>query len=307
MPDCAEKTTLILLTNFLQSTVNGVVNLSSEEAIENTYENLKLQLTKQELYSQSVSQTLSQIKSKTSISDLTTCLRKLLKELRPLNIREIVRLVTKAAEGNSLISGQDIVLFIGETGTGKSTTIQFLAGCKMGEKRVEIAKGVFIDHHIEAVSFPDDNPTLKEVKSSCLNQSETRYIKPVKIDLQEVFGSEVKGTLIFCDTPGYGDVNGVEVDIANSVGMTNNLKNCKSVKFIALVSSRSGDRGQGIQKLAHKYLTLEKPKVTQITKDPLLEEKLDQTKILASAKSFRKPSKWRYKKGPAKYLTMVKD
>ena len=62
-----------------------------------------------------------------------------------------------------------------------------------------------------------------------------------------------------------------------------------------------------IQKLAHKYLTLEKPKVTQITKDPLLEEKLDQTKILASAKSFRKPSKWRYKKGPAKYLTMVKD
>jgi cell division protein FtsL len=62
-----------------------------------------------------------------------------------------------------------------------------------------------------------------------------------------------------------------------------------------------------IQKLANKYLILEKPKVTQITKDPLLKENLDQNKTFASAKSFRKPSKWRYKKGPVKYLTMVKD
>ncbi|MBN8523475.1 MAG: hypothetical protein J0M23_06440 [Rickettsiales bacterium] len=62
-----------------------------------------------------------------------------------------------------------------------------------------------------------------------------------------------------------------------------------------------------IQKLANKYLILEKPKVTQITKDPLLKENLDQNKTFASAKSFTKPSKWRYKKGPVKYLTMVKD
>jgi len=62
-----------------------------------------------------------------------------------------------------------------------------------------------------------------------------------------------------------------------------------------------------IQKLAHKYLILEKPKVTQITKDPLLEEKSEQSKIFASAKTLRKSNKWRYKKGPAKYLTMVKD
>lgn len=62
-----------------------------------------------------------------------------------------------------------------------------------------------------------------------------------------------------------------------------------------------------IQKLAHKYLILEKPKVTQITKDPLLEEKSEQSKIFASVKTLRKSNKWRYKKGPAKYLTMVKD
>ena len=83
--------------------------------------------------SQSIKQILIDLKSKTNISDIIICLRKLLKEIRPLNIREIVRPVTKAPEGNSLISGQGIVLFIGETGRGKSTTIQLLAGCKMAE------------------------------------------------------------------------------------------------------------------------------------------------------------------------------
>ncbi len=61
-----------------------------------------------------------------------------------------------------------------------------------------------------------------------------------------------------------------------------------------------------IQKLACKYLTLEKPKVTQMIKDPLIGDNLESTKILATTRFSRKPSKWRYKKGPSKYLTMAK-
>ena len=257
MPNCTEKICLDLLQKLLQHKVDGAVNLSSENAIENIYENLEHQIKKEELNSQSVNQILVDLKSKTSISDGITCLRKLIKEIRPLNIQEIVRLVTKAAEGNSLISGQDIVLFIGETGTGKSTTIQFLAGCKMVEKRVEVAKDVFIDDHIEAVSFPDNNPTLTGVKSSCLNQSETRYIKPVRVNLREVIGPSEDGYINLCDAPGYGDTAGPEVDIANSIGVINTIEKCTSVKVVALLSSKnSGDRGQGIQKLARLLVNL---------------------------------------------------
>ena len=256
MPVSAEKISLDLLQKLLKHKADGAVNLSSEESIGSIYANLEHRIKTEELNSQSVSQILVDLKSKTSISDGIMCLRKLIKEIRPLNIREIVRLVTKAAEGNSLISGQDIVLFIGETGTGKSTTIQFLAGCKMGEKRVEIAKGVFIDHHIEAVSFPDDNPTLKEVKSSCLNQSETRYIKPVKIDLRKLLGVTAKGFMNLCDAPGSGDTAGAEIDIANGVGIINAIKQCTSVKVVALISSRSGNRGEGIRKLARLLVNL---------------------------------------------------
>ena len=126
----------------------------------------------------------------------------------------------------------------------------------MGEKRVEVAKNVFIDKHIEAVSFPENNPWLKNVKSSCFNESETRYINPVKVDLQTVFGSEEDGVLNLCDAPGYGDTAGPEIDIVNSIGIKNAIKQCTSVKIIALLSSKGGERGEGIRKLAHMLVNL---------------------------------------------------
>ena len=149
-----------------------------------------------------------------------------------------------------MISGQDIVLFIGETGSGKSTTIQFLAGCKMREKRVEVAENVFIDHHIEALTFPSNNPTLNGVISSCLNKSETRYIKPVRVNLKDVIGQNESQCINLCNAPGFSDTAGPEVDIANCVGMINSIKLCKSVKVIALLSCKRGNKGEGICRLA---------------------------------------------------------
>ena len=250
MPNCAEKIILALLQHLLQLKINGSVYLSKNEEIEDLNKELKFQIKKQELNSQSVSQILLEIETKVDIFDLISSLRKLLKEIRQLNIREIVRLVEKAADGNNLISDQDIVLFIGETGSGKSTTIQFLAGCKMGEKRVKVAENAFIDHHIEAISLPPNNPSLNGVISSCLNQSETRYIKPVRVSLKDVIGQQESGYLNLCDAHGFGDTDGPEVDIANSVGIINAIKLCKSVKVVALLSSKSGNKGEGYLRLA---------------------------------------------------------
>lgn len=63
-----------------------------------------------------------------------------------------------------------------------------------------------------------------------------------------------------------------------------------------------------IQKLASQYLDLEMPKVAQMIRDPLAEDNKLQTNQLASdhTEATRRSVKWRYKRGPAKYLTMAK-
>ena len=73
-------------------------------------------------------------------------------------MRKIQRLVLKAKEAAKSISKRDIVLLIGVTGSGKSTTIQFLAGATMKEVRVQISPGKYLEH-VTAVGY-FKNPEL---------------------------------------------------------------------------------------------------------------------------------------------------
>ncbi|CAF3045236.1 unnamed protein product [Rotaria sp. Silwood2] len=188
-------------------------------------------------------------------SSTVRCLGELLTKMRPLNVQEIQRLVDKAKVAGKLIHGKEIILLIGETGTGKSTTIQFLAGSKMKKTKVEVEPGRFLEH-ITADGLIT-NSGLENVISSARNKSETRYITPVTIQLKDIFGSYEFGEIILCDAPGFGDTAGPEVDIANGVGVIEAIKGCKSVKILALSSYKSlGDRGQGIQRLAHLLINM---------------------------------------------------
>lgn len=45
-----------------------------------------------------------------------------------------------------------------------------------------------------------------------------------------------KKNLVICDSPGFGDNAGVEVDIANGVGMINALYGATSVRVVILLA-----------------------------------------------------------------------
>jgi len=61
-----------------------------------------------------------------------------------------------------------------------------------------------------------------------------------------------EGNIILCDSPGFDDTTGAEVDIANWIGIVEAIKWCKSVRPVVLSSALSvGDKGEGIKKLAH--------------------------------------------------------
>ena len=57
--------------------------------------------------------------------------------------------------------------------------------------------------------------------------------------------------LIICDSPGFEDSQGHEVDIANGVGVVNGIRGCNSVKVGIVLSFKStGERYKGIKILA---------------------------------------------------------
>ncbi|CAF5031461.1 unnamed protein product, partial [Rotaria sp. Silwood1] len=188
-------------------------------------------------------------------SAIVKCLNELLKKIRPLNVREIQKLVSQAEKAAELIRNKDIILLIGETGSGKSTTIQFLAGATMGQTQVKIGPGKYLEH-ITSIG-PIKNSALINITSSPLQRSETRYIAPVTIQLRNVLGATGNGEITLCDAPGFDDRGGPEVNIANSIGVMEAINGTRSVKLLALSSYLSlGDKGQGIQKLAHILISM---------------------------------------------------
>ncbi|CAF2074733.1 unnamed protein product, partial [Rotaria magnacalcarata] len=259
LPVCAEKVAMQLLEYFQQimASQNKSVTFSNSSVYQ-LFDELENQMDQEEMLSDTVRKNLQDLRRYVDNQDASSanrCLAELLKKIRPLHVQEIQRLIDKAKAAAKVIEDQDVILLIGETGTGKSTTIQFLAGCQMEKKKVEVENGRFLEH-VEAVE-PIKNPELRRIISSPRNKSETRYITPVTVPLRDIFGPHETGEFIICDAPGFGDTAGPEVDIANGVGVIEAIRGCKSVKILALSSYKSlGDRGQGIQKLTHLLINM---------------------------------------------------
>jgi septin family protein len=90
-------------------------------------------------------------------------------------------------------------LFIGNTGSGKTTTVKALLGYKMNKIKYQNKISIEIDEPVtdEKVKMMHSNPSSKSV---------TRYITAVqpKPELAEF-------KVYLCDTPGFGDTRGIEV------------------------------------------------------------------------------------------------
>jgi energy-coupling factor transporter ATP-binding protein EcfA2 len=254
MPLCAERFIISLVyflsLKLIENTtivhhsieVSDRVDTEIEKEFEYLKERLKIEEPSSSDIQNSVEQVFINIKGGYWKAALST-LRKIFKKISPLNMQEMFRLIEKVDDAAQLIKGKQIILFLGGTGSGKSTTIHFLAGSRMVEKEV---KGL---NHIAPVEIR--NSSLKNITTSPFSRSETRYITPVTVNFTDVGGYNT-GSIILCDSPGFDDTSGVEVDIANGIGIVKAIKGCKSVKPVVLISYKSiGDRSEGLKKLTH--------------------------------------------------------
>jgi len=101
-------------------------------------------------------------------------LEEMLRKVQPLDIPETIYLVQKANEVAYLIKKQHVILFMGSTGAGKSTTIHFLAGSEMVSR---IKNGL---SHISPINVTDED--LKKIITSPIYVPGQLGIRKGKID-----------------------------------------------------------------------------------------------------------------------------
>lgn len=105
-------------------------------------------------------------------------LGKIKKELIPLDIEPLKKIIEEGKVCIEKVRGKNIIMLYGGTGCGKSLLIQFLAGSKI-ERRDE---GDL--HHFDVAEFPENcDPELPYVKSSPHAESCTSNVRGVKISI----------------------------------------------------------------------------------------------------------------------------
>ena len=154
---------------------------------------------------------------------------------------------------------KDIVIFVGNTGAGKSTIINYLHGCEF-----ERVKGDQIQHLNNSVA-PDDNgeSPAKEIPV-LVTKKKIYHVKPSSVREEIVRMGHTNQSMtyipeiqtdenfVYCDCPGFLDNRGPEINIANAVNIKQTIYEARSVRVVIMLNYHTicTDRTQGIRDLA---------------------------------------------------------
>jgi tetratricopeptide (TPR) repeat protein len=160
---------------------------------------------------------------------------------RILPVEDRISLLTQCIEYGRLqakkAAEKNVLLFIGNTGAGKSTTANYLAGCKMENQMLEgsIAK-------VMVVVPPEQGGTIPEV----MPIGHTKVSKTFMPHIETPPGVD---QMTYCDCPGFLDNRGAEINIANAVNIRAAIKQAASVKVLILINyfTLLADRGRGLK------------------------------------------------------------
>ncbi len=173
--------------------------------------------------------------------------RSVLADMTPDEIIKVLR--EEFARNEALLSPEstardkDIVVFLGNTGAGKSTLVNFMAG-----KKLQI---IGQRYALEDSSDPKAMPIGTQ-----LFNSETLFPKSIDISDVETIPdveiiSDVESTsLRFFDLPGLNDTDGSVRNLVNAAFVRHILLEAKTVRFVYVAGEDqfSADRGQSVQK-----------------------------------------------------------
>ena len=127
------------------------------------------------------------------------------------------------------MKGKDLVIVIGNTGAGKSTTINYLIGCDMYRNEKDNI----------AVKNDSKIPPIVNIGHGFVSET---FIPGVS--------AEYNG-ITYADCPGFKDNRGEEINIANAINIRNMVRDAKSVRALILIEFANliSNRAQNLSEL----------------------------------------------------------
>lgn len=133
-------------------------------------------------------------------------------------LEEITVLLNEGKVAIDKAQNQNLILILGGTGCGKSTAINYLAGCKMIE----------VEDEDTGISYIECLDPVAEIGSGAVSQT----LYPNIVDVRKpVEGMDAK----LCDTAGFSDNRGVAHDISAAVSLGEVFKNSASICAVVVL------------------------------------------------------------------------
>lgn len=174
--------------------------------------------------------------------------RKLENPALPLNSEQSIALLSHCIQLGvkeaKKAKGADLTVCIGNTGSGKSTLVNYLLGCtmqKMLPSKLGLPDGL---GKVVTVKPVRQGGQLDEVVRIG-HSSRSTTVMPHITDIGK------NSDITLCDCPGFLDNRGPEIDIANAVNIHKALINASSIRIIILLNYHTlqADRARGLNEM----------------------------------------------------------
>ncbi len=155
-------------------------------------------------------------KGRTLVVETLQIVQKRFEENKGINLMRLQQLVATTFEKAVVPNTQDLVLVIGNTGSGKSTSINYLLGCQM-----------------ESVRLPSGKSVITVAKTS-KEYARIGHTATSQTAFPEAFLIP-SASLAYCDCSGFGDNRGTEQGICTAIGTQVAIQSSHNVKAIMVV------------------------------------------------------------------------
>ncbi|KAL4450790.1 hypothetical protein ABPG74_011632 [Tetrahymena malaccensis] len=170
-------------------------------------------------------------------------------EKRLKELLNLTQMIESNLEQSELIQGKDIVIVLGATGVGKSTTINYLLGKKMIWSKFQNQAKNYV-YEVEGITVAKGEQEAAKIGTKPM-ESQTKTI-----NVYNVQHPKDERELVLCDTPGLLDSQGSIVDIANQVGIVKSLQYAKSIRVLLLIGYKNLVSVEGKGKLIKEVIDL---------------------------------------------------